>query len=97
MAITITWELDITPISYTDKTASIQAKRTEIDDVAQTTLINIYDVAKATIDTVTMVNNIPILDEIWNKHQERLASKAVKEAFITLLEDVGRDNLEARE
>jgi len=97
MAITITWELDIIPISYPDKTASIQATRTEIDDVALTTLINTYTVAKATIDTTIMANNIPILDEIWEKHQVRLSGVSAKEAFVSDLELLGKTNLEARE
>jgi len=97
MAITITWEFDIIPISYSDKTASIQATRTEIDDVALTTLINTYNVAKTTIDTITMANNIPILDEIWEKHQARLSGISAKETFVSDLELLGKTNLEARE
>lgn len=97
MAIIITWELDIEPISYVTKWAFIQATRTEFDDVKQTTLINVYDVARAQIDTVDMVKNIPILDKIWEKHQARLAKETIKSDFVSALELAGKSNLEARE
>ena len=97
MAITITWELDIEPISYITKWAFIQATRTEIDDVKQTTLINVYDIARVQIDTVVVANNIHILDKIWIKHQARLAKETVKSNFVNALELLGKQNLEARE
>ena len=97
MAIIITWELDIRPISLATKEASILAIRTEVDDIESTTLINIYEVSRTKIDTVTMANNIPILDEIWTKHQDRLARKTIIENFTSGLEAAGKSNLEARE
>ena len=97
MAITITWELDITPINLATKEARIIATRTEIDDVALTTLINIYEDARTIIDTVIIANNLHILDGIWAKHQARLARKTVIENFTNGLETLGKSNLEARE
>lgn len=97
MAITITWELDIEPISYTTKWAFIQATRTEIDDVKQTTLIYVYDVPRVQIDTVTLANNLPILDNIWTEHQARLVKATTRSNFVDGLEQLGKQNLEARE
>lgn len=56
-----------------------------------------YDVAKAIIDTVTMANNVPILDEIWAKHQARLTDEASIASFANALETLAKTNLEARE
>lgn len=97
MAITITWELNITPISLATKEASVQATRTEVDDVKSTTLVHVYDVARTVIDTVTMANNIHILDKIWNKHQACLTRDSVINDFVGGLEAAGKTNLEARE
>ena len=97
MAITITWEIDIEPISYITKWAYIQATRIEIDDVKQITLIYVYDIPRAQIDTVTVANNIPILDNIWAKHQVRLTKETIKSDFVSALELLGKQNLEARE
>jgi len=97
MAITITWELDILPINLATKEARVIATRTEIDDVALTTLINTYEDSRTIIDTVNMSNNIPILDKIWAKHQTRLTKEAVIDAFVSALEVAGKTNLEARE
>lgn len=97
MAITVTWELDIEPISYITKWAFIQATRTEIDDIKLTTLIHVYDVPRVQIDTDIVANNLPILDDIWAAHQARLAKETIRSNFVKDLELLGKQNLEARE
>jgi len=87
----ITWELTVTPISIPAKEASIRAVRDEDGTISE------YDVAKATIDIEIMANNIPIMDEIWVKHQERLTRDSDVAAFCSELEAAGKANLEARE
>jgi len=97
MAITITWELDIDVISYDTDEVSVQATRTEIDNVELTTKTDTYSVARTKIDRAVMANNIPILDKIWEKHQTRLTANETKAAFVDGLEAAGKANLEARE
>jgi hypothetical protein len=89
----IAWALEITPINLATKEASIHAVRT--DDTDGSTLS--FDVAKAKIDTVTMTNNLWILDEIWNKYQAHLALTAAVSDFVSALESAGKTDLEARE
>jgi len=89
----ITWTLDISPINISTKEASIRATRT--DDTDGSTME--YTIARETIDIVTMTNNIPILDEIWAKHQARLSKESNINDFTSGLEAAGKINLEGRE
>jgi hypothetical protein len=89
----ITWEATITVINMANNEISISAIRTDTADGSTME----YEVAKATIDPVTMANNVHILDEIWIKHQARLTKEAGEASFVSALETLAKSNLEARE
>lgn len=88
----ITWKLTITPINILTKEASIQAVRTDDADPDNPMT---YNVARALLDTAAQKN--AAIDEIWAKHQARLASDAIVDNFVSALETSGKNNLEARE
>ncbi len=88
----ITWELKITPINISTYEASIVATRTDSNDPG---IPMIYKVHRAKIETPEQ--QLAVADEIWTKHQARLASDVVIENFVSELEALGKSNLEARE
>ncbi len=90
----ITWEGKITHINLSTKEASITVTRTDDTDPDNPM---VYTEPKAVIDTDTLANNLPILDELWAKHQARLAEDSTIESFVSGLETLIKTNLEARE
>lgn len=87
----ITWELELSPINISTKEGSLVATR--IDSVDGSTLK--YEVARAPFNDT--VDEDAVWDEVWDKHQARLAKNAAIDNFVGAIEGRGKTNLEARE
>lgn len=88
----INWDITVTPINLATKEVTVEAIRTDVDGSTMS-----YSVPRVKMDTVTVANNLPILNEIWSKHQASLTATETIKNFVSGLEALGKTNLEARE
>ncbi len=87
----IIWTVNISPISISNKTATITATR--YDDISlETTVVGMN---KADISTAEKKNQA--LDILWNKYQIKLTTQTQVASFIGSLESAAKSNLEGRE
>jgi len=87
----ITWTANITNVNVADKRADVSFNR--LDDVTQET--ESYNFKQTSLETTT--ERVALLDAVWQSHISVVSEQTAIDAFITNLEQLGKDNLEARE
>ena len=87
----IIWTVNITNVNVADKRADVSFNR--LDDVTQAT--ESYDFKQTSLETTS--ERVALLDVVWQSHLDAVNDQTVVDAFVTNLEQLGKDNLEARE
>ena len=97
MALVTEWEVTITPISVVDKTASISAVRTVVDDAAPEVILETetHRVLTAILDTAAQ--KAAVLDSLWQQHLDYQVEQTDITAYLGGLEAAGKIDLEGRE
>ena len=83
--------MNITNVNVADKRADVSFNR--LDDETQET--ESYSFKQTSLETTP--ERVVLLDAVWQRHLDAVNDQTVVDAFITNLDQLGKDNLEARE
>ena len=87
----IIWTVNITNVNVAGKRADVSFNR--LDDETQAT--ESYNFKQTNLETTT--ERVALLDAVWQNHLAAVSGQTAIDAFVTNLEQQGKDNLEARE
>ena len=87
----IIWTVNITNVNVVDNRADVSFNR--LDD--ETQAAESYSFKQTSLETTP--ERVALLDAVWQRHLDAVNDQTAIDAFITNLEQQGKDNLEARE